>query len=178
MTLRGLWDLLPGALSFTLLGGIESLLSAKVADSMTGRRHRSNMELVAQGIANIASALFGGISITGTIARTATNIRAGARTPVAGMLHAAFVLCFLAVAAPLAVFIPLSSLAGLLIVVCWNMAEKKAFAKLLKDPRAAIVLLCTFVLTISVGLATGVSAGCLAAWGMYLWERRLLLPRA
>jgi SulP family sulfate permease len=173
VTLHGVWQLLLSALSFTLLGGIESLLSAKVADSMTGRRHRSNMELVAQGVANIASALFGGLSVTGTIARTATNIRAGARTPVSGMLHAVFVLAFLVVAAPLAVFIPLPSLAGLLIVVCWNMAERKAFAQALKDPRAAIALLCTFLLTIGVGLATGVAAGCVAAWAMHVAQKRM-----
>jgi SulP family sulfate permease len=171
-TLSSLWELLPTALSFTLLGGIESLLSAKVADGMTGRKHRSNMELVAQGIANVASALFGGLSITGTIARTATNIRAGARTPVAGMLHSVFVLGFLVIAAPLAVFIPLASLAGLLIVVCWNMAERKAFGELLKDRRVSIVLLCTFALTILVGLATGVAAGCIAAWILHLVQKR------
>src|SRR6202034_4378924 len=94
-------QLLPTALSFTLLGAIESLLSAKVADSMTGRRHRSHMELVAQGIANVASALFGAICVTGTIARTATNVRAGARSPMAGMLHSAFLLVFMVIAAPL-----------------------------------------------------------------------------
>jgi sulfate permease, SulP family len=107
-----LLDILPTALSFTLLGGVESLLSAKVADGMTGRKHRYNMELVAQGIANIVSALFGGISVTGTIARTATNIRAGARSPFAGMMHAGFILVFMPVAAPLASFIPLSALAA------------------------------------------------------------------
>ena len=107
VTLQLVLQLLPAALSFTLLGGVESLLSAKVADGMTGRKHRSNMELVAQGIANIASALFGGISVTGTIARTATNVRAGARSPLSGMMHAVFVLLFLLVAAPLASFIPL-----------------------------------------------------------------------
>ena len=95
---------MPAALSFTLLGGVESLLSAKVADSMTGRKHRSNMELVAQGIANIGSALFGGIAVTGTIARTATNVRAGARSPVSGMMHALFLLLFMLVAAPLAAY--------------------------------------------------------------------------
>ena len=105
---------LPAALSFALLGGIESLLSAVVADSMTGRRHRSNAELVAQGTANIASALFGGICVTGTIARTATNVRAGARGPVSGMLHSLFLLLFILVAAPLAGYIPLAALAGVL----------------------------------------------------------------
>src|SRR6202021_196158 len=103
---------LPAALSFTLLGGIESLLSAKVADGMTTRKHRSNMELIAQGIANIASALFGGISVTGTIARTATNIRAGARSPLSGIMHSIFLLAFMLAAARLARFVPLAALAG------------------------------------------------------------------
>src|SRR6185295_4549253 len=136
------------ALSFTLLGAIESLLSAKVADGMTARKHRSNMELIGQGIANIASALFGGICVTGTIARTATNIRAGARSPVAGMLHAMFLLIFMVLAAPLADFIPLAALAGLLLVVCWNMAEKAEFLRLLRGWRTAAVLLATFGLTL------------------------------
>ncbi len=117
---------LPDAVAFALLGAIESLLSAMVADGMTGRRHRSNMELVAQGIANIGSALFGGITATGTIARTATNIRSGAHSPLAGMFHAAFIVLFMLVAAPLASFIPLAGLAGVLVVVAWNMAEKHA----------------------------------------------------
>src|SRR5436190_3119593 len=111
-TWAALAAVLPSALSFTLLGGLESLLSAKVADGMTGRVHRSNMELIAQGLANIASALFGGISVTGTIARTATNIRAGAYSPVSGMLHSVFLLVFILVAAPLANFVPLAALAG------------------------------------------------------------------
>jgi sulfate permease, SulP family len=156
-------QLLPTALSFTLLGGVESLLSAKVADSMTGRRHRSNMELVAQGIANIASALFGGISVTGTIARTATNVRAGATSPLAGIMHALFVLLFLLVAAPLASFIPLSALAGVLVVVCWNMADKAEFMSLLRNWPSAIVLLATFGLTLLRDLTTGIVAGCVLA---------------
>jgi SulP family sulfate permease len=155
--------LLPSALSFTLLGGVESLLSAKVADSMTGRKHRSNMELVAQGLANIASALFGGLSVTGTIARTATNIRAGARSPVAGMLHAVFLLIFMLVAAPLASYVPLTALAGVLVVVCWNMAEKAECARLLRDPRSGAVLLATFVLTLARDLTFGILAGCALA---------------
>jgi SulP family sulfate permease len=171
LSMAKLWELLPTALSFTLLGGIESLLSAKVADGMTGRKHRSNMELVAQGIANVASALFGGIAVTGTIARTATNIRAGAKSPLAGILHAVFVLLFLLVAAPLAAYIPLAALAGLLLVVCWNMAEKDAFLALLGDWRPAAVLLVTFTLTVLVGLATGVAAGCMAAWIIHLLRR-------
>ncbi len=154
---------LPAALSFTLLGGVESLLSAKVADSMTGRKHRSNMELVAQGLANMASALFGGISVTGTIARTATNIRAGARTPLSGMLHSAFLLLFILAAADLASYVPLASLAGVLVVVCWNMAEKAEFLRLLKIWREASVLLVTFVLTLVEDLTTGIIAGCVLA---------------
>jgi SulP family sulfate permease len=156
-------QILPAALSFTLLGGIESLLSAKIADGMTGRKHRSNMELVAQGVANIASAMFGGISVTGTIARTATNIRAGARSPVSGMMHAAFLLLFMLVAAPLAKFIPLAALAGVLVVVCWNMAEKSEFVRLLKNWRFAAVLLTTFGLTLVQNLTYGIVAGCLVA---------------
>ncbi len=153
----------PTALSFTLLGGIESLLSAKVADSMTGRVHRSNMELVAQGFANIASCLFGGISVTGTIARTATNIRAGAASPFSGMLHSAFLLLFMLVAAPLASFVPLAALAGVLVVVSWNMAEKGECMRLLKNWRTAAVLLATFGLTLLRDLTTGIVAGCALA---------------
>src|SRR5690606_23756223 len=108
---------LPAALSFTLLGSIESLLSAVVADGMTGRRHRSNCELVAQGVANVGASLFGGFCVTGTIARTATNVRAGAHGPVAGMLHSLFLLLFMLIAAPLAAYIPLAALAGVLAVV-------------------------------------------------------------
>ena len=152
--------LLPSALSFALLGGIESLLSAVVADSMSGRRHRSNCELVAQGTANIASALFGGICVTGTIARTATNVRAGARGPIAGMLHSLILLIFLSVAAPLASAIPLAALAGVLVVVAWNMAEKHEFTILLRASRGdAVVLLTTFLLVIFRDLTDGILVG-------------------
>lgn len=156
--------LLPSILSFTLLGGVESLLSAKVADGMTGRVHRSNMELVAQGVANIVSALFGGIAVTGTIARTATNVRAGARTPMAGMLHSLALLLFLLVAAPLTAYIPLAGLAGVLLVVCWNMVEKAEFSRLLRQRRSAAVLLATFLGTLLFDLTTGIVAGWLLAW--------------
>jgi SulP family sulfate permease len=158
-----LLQVLPAALSFTLLGGVESLLSAKVADSMTGRKHRSNMELVAQGIANMASALFGGISVTGTIARTATNIRAGAKSPVSGMLHSVFLLVFILAAAPLASFVPLAALAGVLLVVCWNMTEKREFWRLLGHWREAVVLLATFALTLIKDLTYGIIMGCALA---------------
>jgi SulP family sulfate permease len=153
-------EMLPAALSFALLGGIESLLSAVVADSMSGRRHRSNCELVAQGAANIVSALFGGICVTGTIARTATNVRAGARGPISGMLHSLILLVFLGVAAPLASAIPLASLAGVLAVVAWNMAEKHEFAILLRASRGdAVVLLVTFLLVVFRDLTEGILVG-------------------
>jgi len=168
---RLLLQVLPSALSFTLLGGVESLLSAKVADCMTGRRHRSNMELVGQGLANVASALLGGISVTGTIARTATNVRAGGRSPMAGMLHAAFLLLFMLVAAPLASYAPLSALAGVLVAVCWTMAEKAEFYRLLRDWRTAAVLLTTFGLTLVRDLTTGIVAGCLVAAVLALLKR-------
>ncbi len=145
------------------LAALESLLSAKVADGMTNRKHRPNMELLAQGVANIASAFFGGISVTGTIARTATNIRAGARSPLSGMMHAAFLLAFMLVAAPLASYVPLAALAGVLVVVSWTMAEKQEFVRLLPDRRAAAVLLATFGLTLVKDLTAGILAGCLLA---------------
>jgi len=128
---------------------------------------------VAQGIANMASALFGGISVTGTIARTATNVRAGAQSPVAGMLHAVFLLIFMLVAAPLANFIPLSALAGLLVVVCWNMAEKKEFWHLLRNWRTALVLIATFGLTLVENLTVGIIAGCLLAAMLSIFDRAI-----
>ena len=168
-----LLNILPVTISFTLLGGIESLLSAKVADGMTGRKHRSNMELVAQGIANIGSAFFGGISVTGTIARTATNIRAGACSPMAGIMHAGFLWLFLAVAAPLAGYVPLAALAGLLAVVCWNMAERKEFRHLLGEWRGAAVLLTTFSLTLIEDLTIGIIGGCVLAALVALISRKI-----
>lgn len=151
---------LPNALAFALLGSIESLLSAVVADSMTGRRHRSNCELVAQGVANIGTSLFGGICVTGTIARTATNVRAGARGPVAGMMHALFLLLFMLLAAPLAGYIPLAALAGLLMVVAWNMIERHQIMMLLRTSRGeALVLVVTLTLTVFRDLIEGIVAG-------------------
>jgi sulfate permease, SulP family len=163
---------LPDAIAFALLGAIESLLSAVVADGMTGRRHRSNCELVGQGFANIASALFGGICVTGTIARTATNVRAGARSPVSGMLHSLFLLLFMLIAAPLASYIPLAALASVLVVVAWNMAEKAAFATLIRSSRGdATVLLATFLLTIFRSLTEGILVGF--ALGAVLFINRM-----
>jgi sulfate permease, SulP family len=163
---------LPDAISFALLGAIESLLSAVVADGMTGRRHRSNCELVAQGFANIGSALFGGICVTGTIARTATNVRAGARSPISGMLHSVFLLLFMLIAAPLASYIPLAALASVLVVVAWNMAEKQEFATLIRSSRGdATVLLATFLLTIFRDLTEGILVGF--ALGAVLFINRM-----
>ncbi|MGR6469154.1 SulP family inorganic anion transporter [Rhizobium sp. PAMB 3182] len=163
---------LPSAFSFTLLGSIESLLSAVVADGMTGRRHRSNMELVAQGVANIASPLFGGICVTGTIARTATNVRAGATSPFSGMMHSLFLLVFMLVAAPLAAYIPLAALAGLLAVVSYNMIEKHAFAALIRSSRGdAMVLIVTLALVIFRDLTEGIIGGF--ALGAMLFINRM-----
>ncbi|MEX0971112.1 MAG: SulP family inorganic anion transporter [Paracoccaceae bacterium] len=163
---------LPAALSFTLLGSIESLLSAVVADGMTGRRHRSNCELVAQGVANVGAALFTGFCVTGTIARTATNVRAGAHGPVAGMLHAVFLLLFMLIAAPLAAYIPLAALAGVLAVVAWNMIEKPAIAILLRSGRGeAAVLAVTFFLTIFRDLTEAIVVGF--ALGSVLFIHRM-----
>ena len=160
LSVQRIVTLLPSALSLTLLGAIESLLSAVVADGMTGRRHRSNCELVAQGVANMGSALFGGLCVTGTIARTATNVRSGAHGPVAGMLHAVFLLAFMLVAAPLASYIPLAALAGVLAVVAWNMVEKPAIAILLRSGRGeAAVLAVTFALTIFRDLTEAIVVG-------------------
>ncbi|MGQ7844377.1 SulP family inorganic anion transporter [Granulosicoccus sp. 3-233] len=172
VSLGKLIDLLPVALSFALLGSIESLLSAVVADGMTGRRHRSNCELVAQGIANIASGFFGGICVTGTIARTATNVRVGAHGPVAGMMHAVFLLLFILLAAPVASYIPLASLAGVLAIVAWNMIEKHAIAMLLRASRGdAAVLLATLSLTIFRDLMEAIIVGF--ALGSVLFIHRM-----
>ena len=151
---------LPWAASFALLGAIESLLSAVVADGMSGARHRSNAELVAQGVANIGSAVFGGFCVTGTIARTATNVRAGSRGPVSGMLHAVFLALFLLLAAPLAGFIPLAALAGVLAVVAWGMAGKEAMWALIRSSRGdAMVLVVTFPLVVFRDLTEGIVVG-------------------
>ena len=151
---------LPDGVAIALLAAIESLLSAVVADGMTGRRHRSNCELGAQGFANIVSIVFGGICVTGLVARTATNVRAGARGPVSGLFHSFYVLAFLIVAAPLVGFVPLAALGAVLAVVAWNMAEKEEFWSLLRSSRGdAAVLLATFLLTIFVNLITGIAVG-------------------
>lgn len=163
---------LPDAIAIALLGAIESLLSAVVADGMSGARHRSNCELAAQGVANIASAMFGGICVTGTIARTATNIRAGARGPLAGIFHCAYLLLFLMVAAPLVSYIPLAALGAVLVTVAWRMAEKEEVWSLLRGSRGdAVVLLTTFLLTIFVDLITGIGVG--VVFGALLFLHRM-----
>ncbi len=162
----------PFALAFTLLGAIESLLSAVVADGMTGRRHRSNVELVGQGVANVFSALFGGMPVTGTIARTATNVRAGARTPVAGMMHSAALLVFLLAAGPLVAFIPLAALAGVLVVVAWGMIEREAMVTLLRASRAdGVVVAAVFLLTVFRDLTEAIVVG--VAFGALMFIRRM-----
>lgn len=151
---------LPNAVGFALLGSIESLLSAVVADGMSGRRHSSNMELLAQGIANVMSALMGGMVATGTIARTATNVRSNAHSPVAGMLHSVFILVFMMLAAPLVGMVPLAALAGVLATVAWNMIERHAIATLFRSSREdAAVLMVTLLLTVFRDLTEAIVVG-------------------
>lgn len=160
---------LPSAFTIAFLAGVESLLSAVVADGMTGRRHRSNCELVAQGVANAASALFGGMPATGAIARTATNIRSGARSPVAGMLHAAFLLLAMAVGSRLMGYVPLAALAAVLLLVAWNMSERRKFASLLRSPMGdRAVLLVTFGLTVLVDLTVAIGVGVVLASMLFM----------
>jgi SulP family sulfate permease len=162
-------ELFPSAFTIAFLAGVESLLSAVVADGMIGDRHRSNCELVAQGAANIASALFGGLPATGALARTATNVRAGARSPVSGMLHAAFLLAFVLVLSPWMSYIPLAALAALLIVVAWNMAEIDSFKHLLQGPIGdRLVLLLTFALTVMVDLTVAIEVGLVLAAFLFM----------
>ena len=156
--------LLPSALTIAFLAGIESLLSCMVADGMTGRRHKSNCELVAQGVANVASVVFGGIPATGAIARTATNIKSGARTPMAGIVHAIALLLILLVFAPLASYIPLAALAAVLVIVAWNMSEIEHFRNLMHSPKSdRAVLLVTFALTVLVDLTLAIQVGIVLA---------------
>ena len=153
-------QLIEPAIAIALLGAIESLLSAVVADGMIGGRHRSNMELIAQGAGNIFSGLFGGIPATGAIARTATNVKNGGRTPIAGIVHAVFLLLVMLLFAPIAKLIPLACLSGILVVVAYHMSEWKHFRQLLKNNRMdIIVLLTTFFLTIFFDLILAIEIG-------------------
>ena len=163
-TLQRAVDVLPSAITIALLAGIESLLSCVIADAMTGRRHRSNIELVSQGVANIASALFGGLPATGALARTATNIKAGAHGPVSGMLHAVFLLGFMWLLAPLAGMIPLAALAGVLMVVAWNMSEIERIRHLARAPEGdRLILVVTFLLTVLVDITVAIEVGIVLA---------------
>lgn len=165
-------QLIPSATAIAFLGAIESLLSAVVADGMTGYRHRSDQELVAQGTANIASAFFFGLPATGAIARTAANVRSGAKTPVAGVLHALFVLLFMVALSPLAKAIPLASLAAILVMVAWKVSELEHFRALLRAPKPdVLVLLTTFGLTVLFDLTIAVGTGILLS--SILFMRRM-----
>jgi len=153
-------DLIQPAIAIALLGSIESLLSAVVADGMIGGNHRSNCELVAQGVANIASSLFGGIPATGAIARTATNVKNGGRTPIAGITHAIVLLLIMLIAAPWAKLIPLACLAGILIVVAYHMSEWRHFLELMRSNRLDVmILLSTFFLTVIFDLIVAIEVG-------------------
>ncbi|MGB6086959.1 SulP family inorganic anion transporter [Parvibaculum sp.] len=169
ITMERIITLFPSAFTIAFLAGVESLLSAMVADSMTGRRHRSNSELVAQGIANCASAAVGGLPATGAIARTAANIRAGAHGPVAGMLHAVFILIFMAFAWPLVTYVPLAALAAVLLIVAWNMSEIEKFRHMMRAPMGdKAVLILTFALTILVDLTVAIEVGVVLAAVLFM----------
>ncbi len=171
------WDILvklsPPALTIALLAGIESLLSAVVADGMTGRRHRSNMELIAQGIANLASPVFNGIPATGAIARTATNIKNGGQTPFSGIVHALTVMVLFLFLGQWAALIPMATLSGILVLVAYDMGEWSMFAKLFRSPKSDImVLLSTFLLTVLVDLTVAIEVGIVLA--AFLFMKRMI----
>jgi len=164
-------DLAKPAFTVALLAAIESLLSATVADGMIGDRHRPNAELIAQGIANVGSVIFGGIPATGAIARTATNVKSGAKTPVAGVIHAVVLSLLLLLFAPVAKLIPLAALAGILVVVSYNMSELHNFVSICKGPKSdACVLILTFALTVLVDLTVAVQVGVVLAALLFIWR--------
>ncbi|MCB9772103.1 MAG: sulfate permease [Candidatus Omnitrophica bacterium] len=166
-------QLSPAALAIALLAGIESLLSAVVADGMTGRKHRSNMELIGQGVANIISPLFSGLPATGAIARTATNIKSGGQTPIAGIIHALTILLLFIYLGKWAELIPMATLAGILIIIAYNMSEWRLFVKLLRSPKSDImVLLITFFLTIFIDLIVAIEVGVVMA--SFLFMKRMV----
>jgi SulP family sulfate permease len=162
-------ELFSPAITIAILAALESLLSSVVADGMTGTRHRSNMELIGQGAGNVASAIFGGIPATGAIARTATNIKSGGKTPFAAIIHAAFLLIVLLFIGKWAAMIPMATLAAVLIVVAYNMSEWREFQHLLKSPRGDVaVLLATFLLTVFIELTVAIQVGILLAAFLFL----------
>ncbi|MFE0304130.1 MULTISPECIES: SulP family inorganic anion transporter [Bacillus] len=165
LTIEKMIYLLPPAIVIALLGGVESILSAMVADNMKGSKHDSNKELVGQGIANMAAPLFGGIPATGAIARTATNIKNGGASPISGVVHGVVVLLILMLFAPYASMIPLAAMAPILMFVAWNMSEKKEFINIVKVKNAdSLVLVVTFLLTVIGDLIIGVTAGLILAF--------------
>ncbi|MEB3103834.1 SulP family inorganic anion transporter [Ferviditalea candida] len=169
ITLDRIETLIQPAFIIAMLGGIESLLSAVVADGMSGSRHNSNRELIGQGIANMAAPLFGGIPATGAIARTATNIKNGAASPLSGVIHGIVVLLVLLLFAPYASEIPLASMAPILMLVAWNMSERKEFAHVLKTKTSdSVVLLITFLLTVFTNLTTAVEVGLILAVALFV----------
>ena len=168
-SLAKLQEVAPAAFTIAFLAGIEALLSSVVADGMTGFRHRSNQELVGQGVANLASALFGGLPATGAIARTAANVKAGGRTPVAGMLHALFLLVFVLFAGGLMAKVPMAALAAILLIVAWGMSEARRFLVLMRmSIGERTVLLLTFLLTILVDLTVAIGVGVTLASLMFM----------
>ncbi|MGQ7830183.1 SulP family inorganic anion transporter [Altererythrobacter sp. Z27] len=171
-------ELLPSALVIAFLAGIESLLSAMVADRMIGSAHRSNAELIAQGAANVAAPLFGGLPATGAIARTATNVNAGGRTPVAGIVHALAILLAIVVAAPLAGALALPALAGLLVVTAWTMSEPHRWPERLRLPRADLaLLLMTALLTVLADLTIAICVGTMIGLALRLSRGEVSAPR-
>ena len=167
------WDVIKGlvspAITIAILGAIESLLSATVADGVIGDRHNSNTELIAQGLANLASPIFGGIPATGAIARTMTNINNGGRTPVAGIVHAAVLLLIFLFLMPLAQYIPMACLAGVLVIVSYNMSGWRSFISILKNPKSdVIVLWVTFLLTVIFDLTIAIEVGLLCACLLFM----------
>lgn len=172
VTFEKLQSLISPALAIAMLAGIESLLSAVVADGMIGTRHKSNMELIAQGVANIASPIFGGIAATGAIARTAANIKNGGRTPVAGIVHSLTLLFIMLALGRFAKLIPLATLAGILSVVAYNMSEWKTFRSLLRNPQSdVVVLIATFSLTVIFDLTVAIEVGLVLS--VFLFIRRM-----
>lgn len=172
LTWERIQPMLVPALTIAALGGIESLLSAVVADGMAGSKHDSNRELVGQGIANIVTPLFGGIAATGAIARTATNIKTGAVTRMSGVFHGVFVLSTLLLFAPYASLIPLASMAPVLMIVAWNMSDRRHFAHLLKMKTGdSLILVATFLLTVFTTITTAVMTGLVLA--LIMFARRM-----
>lgn len=169
----GMKGLLPAAITIAVLGAIESLLSATVADGVIGDKHNSNQELMAQGIANLVTPIFGGIPATGAIARTMTNINNGGRTPISGIIHAVVLLAIFLFLMPLAQYIPMACLAGVLVIVSYNMSEWRTFRSLLRNPRSDVaVLLITFLLTVIIDLTVAIEVGLVIA--CLLFMRRVM----